>query len=1020
MVQKQNSMDPGLGIERARAALLWPRAGGKLTAARFRMAALWVVAGWWLVSMAGPETAWADGKFLRGEKWQKFTMGDRRADFYVAVNGNDQWSGTLDSPNREGTDGPFATIARAQEAVRALKRRVFQPKKPPVERRWIGSAHLLGEGRDILVCLRGGFHALSEPLRFGPEDGGERCETDLPSGAFEFHALKDHYVTYTAYPGETPIVSGARQVCHWRQEGGKWVAQAPGMEVAGLLANGVSQTLARTPNQGYFTPEEVPNSQTAFKFRPGNLADWPDLQGNRIIMLLRWHTGRNSIAQVDLEKRIVRLKEPQEGLVVVPPRYYVENLEALLDAPGEWHHAPGSGRLSFIPPLDLGDPNQACISVPRLANLVRVAGTAEKPVRNLRFCGLTFEGTTSGGSALAFEYAHACEVVTSQLRSLAGEGIHLDKGCYQTRILENTICRTEASGILVAGVAHPEKWMDSVRETVISRNTLSFCDGIAIADHNSLFSTISHNAITRNTGRMAISVGGWSNLEEAISGGYRVEYNHLWQVQERADDSGAITTSGMTYDSLVRGNLIHHVKGGYFNDNVAIWFDNMSAGWTVTNNIYYALDQGDMKLCAANLVDNIYRDNFVIPAPAIAPESIIEGEPVFSVGEVEIRPEAGGGGESLQAGQYLLASASLTNHGSSGVRTVNLFVDGRLADSRKVAAIRGNPAAVQFRVRFATPGRRQLAIEDSPARTIEIRGEPQTILYDDLRLSETTVPAGETITASARLENLAAQAEIREVSLSLDGKAVQTKPVALAPRETRTVEFCFTPEVGRHRVGIAPLPEAPLAVYRQRPVDLATAALQTYISAKAHPGEFQIDQAHNRFAIRVSGTDLMHAEDSYGTVYLKKACRGNFVATVKVARFGDRTHEWFRAGLLVRNDLARSFDAGPGSLGSVFCFATPGRTGLEWDEFGDGCMHKAASQNHPRTHPYPLWLKLVRQGDCFSSGISYDGVTWTNLRHTGKVPGIAESVDIGLAAGACDQRAYTVEFQDWTIQAEAP
>jgi regulation of enolase protein 1 (concanavalin A-like superfamily) len=97
-----------------------------------------------------------------------------------------------------------------------------------------------------------------------------------------------------------------------------------------------------------------------------------------------------------------------------------------------------------------------------------------------------------------------------------------------------------------------------------------------------------------------------------------------------------------------------------------------------------------------------------------------------------------------------------------------------------------------------------------------------------------------------------------------------------------------------------------------------------------------------------------------------------------------------------------------------------GRAGLEWDEFGNGCMHKAASQNHPRTHPYPLWLKLVRQGDRFSSGISYDGVAWTNLRQTGKVPGIAESVDIGLAAGACDQRAYTVEFQDWTIQAEDP
>ncbi|MBK6282561.1 MAG: hypothetical protein IPF54_07745 [Draconibacterium sp.] len=38
-----------------------------------------------------------------------------KADFYVAANGNDGWSGNLDSPNFAKTDGPFATIERAQK-----------------------------------------------------------------------------------------------------------------------------------------------------------------------------------------------------------------------------------------------------------------------------------------------------------------------------------------------------------------------------------------------------------------------------------------------------------------------------------------------------------------------------------------------------------------------------------------------------------------------------------------------------------------------------------------------------------------------------------------------------------------------------------------------------------------------------------------------------------------------------------------------------------------------------------------
>ena len=44
------------------------------------------------------------------------------ADFYVSTKGNDAWSGRLSGPNREGTDGPFATLAKARDAVRSLKR----------------------------------------------------------------------------------------------------------------------------------------------------------------------------------------------------------------------------------------------------------------------------------------------------------------------------------------------------------------------------------------------------------------------------------------------------------------------------------------------------------------------------------------------------------------------------------------------------------------------------------------------------------------------------------------------------------------------------------------------------------------------------------------------------------------------------------------------------------------------------------------------------------------------------------
>ena len=43
------------------------------------------------------------------------------ATLYVATDGNDAWTGKLAAPNAERSDGPLATLAKARDAVRALK-----------------------------------------------------------------------------------------------------------------------------------------------------------------------------------------------------------------------------------------------------------------------------------------------------------------------------------------------------------------------------------------------------------------------------------------------------------------------------------------------------------------------------------------------------------------------------------------------------------------------------------------------------------------------------------------------------------------------------------------------------------------------------------------------------------------------------------------------------------------------------------------------------------------------------------
>ena len=120
----------------------------------------------------------------------------------------------------------------------------------------------------------------------------------------------------------------------------------------------------------------------------------------------------------------------------------------------------------------------------------------------------------------------------------------------------------------------------------------------------------------------------------------------------------------------------------------------------------------------------------------------------------------------------------------------------------------------------------------------------------------------------------------------------------------------------------------------------------------------------------------------------------------------------------MRDDISKSFDVERGSKGSVLMFSTPGRAGINYDEFGDGCMHKANSENLPENTPTPIWIRLERHGNRFTGYISLDGHNWMIRRQSKVIPGIEASIDLGLAAGSSDNVQYSVEFTEWKLTVE--
>ena len=300
-----------------------------------------------------------------------------------------------------------------------------------------------------------------------------------------------------------------------------------------------------------------------------------------------------------------------------------------------------------------------------------------------------------------------------------------------------------------------------------------------------------------------------------------------------------------------------------------------------------------------------------------------------------------------------------------------------------------------------------------------LSGKSLQSLYTELIVSAPIVPEGEGIMVSAAVENVTDHENSADVHFYMNEKVIDSKSVMLLPGRSERVSFWTQPEKGINKFTIGTATPVTVEVYPHHPVDITKYELQTHCSETAKPGEFTVDRANNRYTISAGGTDFLHAEDSYGAIYLKGAIKGNFIATLKVVEFEEKVNPWYRAGIFVRNDIAKSHGIEPGSSGSVLLYTTPKLFGLQWDEYGDGCMHKGGNGSLYETeNPFPVWLKLIRHGNTFTGYISYDGVNWVHPKHSAPIPDLAAVMDIGMAAGTIDQIPALVVLEDFTLEVE--
>lgn len=454
---------------------------------------------------------------------------------YVSTNGDDRWSGNLAEPNSQGTDGPFATLEQARDALRHLRKQ----KGLPVA---------------ATVLVRGGRYGLSKTLTLGPEDSG----------------TPEHPLCFKAYGNERPVLTGSIEIKGFEPYQGEILqARLGGTALQGvpfrqLFFKGNRQTLARYPNfepsnpiaGGYLYVADIAEKGTKgkFKYAAGNIPASVKPEQAEIVIFPGYNYWNNIIpvAAIDREQRVITLVKDASYTIRVGDRYYLQNLLEELDSPGEWYLDTREQTLYFWPPEGSAGPR---VSAPAIKTLVEIRAEPGKghPPEHIRFEGFAFE--ECDGTAIVLAGASHCSIGRSVISNTGGHGIYVDGGT-ENVIADNDISSTGAAAVRVSG--GDRKTLSPSKHLVTNNHiwqTGVFNKFYAAIDCWGVGNAISHNLI-HDVPRSGIFFEGNDHV---------IEYNHIHHVNQETQDSGIIHSFGRDWTkrgTAIRFNYLHH-SGGF-------------------------------------------------------------------------------------------------------------------------------------------------------------------------------------------------------------------------------------------------------------------------------------------------------------------------------------------------------------------------------------------------------------------------------------------------------------------------
>jgi hypothetical protein len=550
------------------------------------------------------------------------------ADFYVATDGNDNWSGTLSAPNSKGTDGPFATMGRAQTAVQGILK---NPK---------------GRTNPIQVMVRAGSYYLTQPLSFGTADSGTSTLG----------------VVWENYPNETPVIDAGMKIANWvHNSGNEWQATLPSSTqyFEQLFYNG--QRRLRPRLGGYLGtyyrvaatiylpgsangPAPNPNCTVymsglgwecfdRFQYtKTDPISDtWQNLNGAyptgdiELYDFEKWTVPKLRIQSIDTTKNIIYLTGPTDQQdfyhgFMVGHRYVVENIKDELTQPGQWFldRSKTPWTLTYLANNGENPPTDTII-VPQSTQVLIATG-----LQYVTFQGITFEhdnwtvpaqgyaSTSQDPTIPASVGCYNCQNVTMNgviVTQTSGGGLEFYTTSTTATTANNTIENSAFYDIGAFGIRNGllAQYTDTdsnvaqyatVQNNVISGYGRNIPSGVGIEQGDGHNNTYTHNEIYDgyHSGIEVCNLGcipGVQNSHGAFSN--TSSFNYIYNIgQGITDDMGGIyyNTDPNATGNQILNNKIHDVSDASILDadgyaGQGIYLDENTANALVENNLVY-------------------------------------------------------------------------------------------------------------------------------------------------------------------------------------------------------------------------------------------------------------------------------------------------------------------------------------------------------------------------------------------------------------------------------------------------